>query len=88
MLPIVHHPDYIAPLRPGHRFPMSKYGYLREALISRGLLAPGGYVAPAAASRGQIELAHQPEYVERVFSLSLSKDEVRRIGLPLSLIHI
>ena len=37
-LPIVHHPDYQAPLRPGHRFPMSKYGYLREALAARGLM--------------------------------------------------
>lgn len=82
MLPIVHHPDYLAPLRSGHRFPMSKYGYVREALISRGLLKPGGYLAPAAASRGQIELAHRPDYVERVFSGALSAEEVRRLGLP------
>ena len=82
MLPIVHHPDYLAPLRPGHRFPMSKYGYLREALIKRGLLAPGRYLAPAEAARGQIELAHQTGYVDRVLSGTLTRDEVRRIGLP------
>lgn len=82
MLPIVHHPDYLAPLRPGHRFPMSKYGYLREALVSRGLLKPGGYLAPVPASRGQIELAHRPDYVDRVFSGTLDAGEVRRIGLP------
>lgn len=61
---------------------MSKYGYVREALISRGFLKPGGYLAPVAASRGQIELAHRPDYVDRVFSGALSADEVRRIGLP------
>ena len=38
MLPIVFHPDYLAPLRPGHRLPMSKYGYLRAALVARRLL--------------------------------------------------
>ena len=44
-LPIVFHPDYLAPLRPGHPFPMSKYGYLREALVARRLLPPaGGFV--------------------------------------------
>lgn len=82
MLPIVHHPDYLAPLKPGHRFPMSKYGYLREALVARGLLVPGGYIAPAMASAAQIALAHDSGYVERVLSQRLTASEVRRIGLP------
>ena len=82
MLPIVHHPDYLAPLRPGHRFPMSKYGYLREALEARGLMRPGRYIAPVAAGRAEIALAHDPAYVERAFALALSADEIRRIGLP------
>lgn len=84
MLPIVHHPDYIAPLRSGHRFPMSKYGYLREALARRGLLHSGRLVSPGPAGAAQIALAHDPEYVERVFALALATDEVRRIGLPQS----
>ena len=82
MLPIVHHPDYLAPLKPGHRFPMSKYGYLREALAARGLLVPGGYIAPSMASAAQIALAHDAGYVERVLSQRLTAWEVRRIGLP------
>jgi acetoin utilization deacetylase AcuC-like enzyme len=82
MLPVVHHPDYIAPLRPGHRFPMSKYGYLRQALARRGLLAGG--LSPGPASAAQIALAHAPGYVERVFAGALAPDEVRRIGLPQS----
>ena len=82
MLPVVHHPDYIAPLRPGHRFPMSKYGYLRQALARRGLLAGG--LSPGPASAAQIALAHSPGYVERVFAGALAPDEVRRIGLPQS----
>lgn len=80
---IVYHPDYLAPLRPGHRFPMSKYGYLRAALIARGVLpASGGYLAPKAASFDQVAAVHAPDYVERVAAQRLSRDEVRRIGLP------
>ena len=82
MLPIVHHPDYIAPLRPGHRFPMSKYGYLRRALERRGLLGAGMGLSPGPAGAAQIALAHAPAYVERVFAGALAPDEVRRIGLP------
>ncbi|MEO0959248.1 MAG: histone deacetylase [Pseudomonadota bacterium] len=82
MLPIVHHPDYQAPLREGHRFPMSKYGYLREALFRRGLMTQGRYLAPAPASAGQIGLAHDRSYVDRVFAQTLTEAEVRRIGLP------
>lgn len=82
-LPIVYHPDYMAPLRPGHRFPMSKYGYLREALIARRLLSPtGGYIAPTAAGFAQIAAVHDPSYVDRVFTQTLEPDELRQIGLP------
>ena len=82
MLPIVHHPDYLAPLKPGHRFPMSKYGYLRTVLEMRGLLRAGGYLAPAPAGAAQVALAHDAAYVDRVLTQRLSEWEIRRIGLP------
>lgn len=63
---------------------MSKYGYLRKALGARGLIRPGGFLAPVEAGSGVIGLAHDPAYVERVISLSLTREEVRRIGLPMS----
>jgi acetoin utilization deacetylase AcuC-like enzyme len=81
-LPIVSHPDYVAPLRPGHGFPMSKYGYLREALTARGLLRPGGFLAPAPASPTMLGLAHGADYVDRALGLRLTEEETRRIGLP------
>lgn len=82
-LPIVYHPDYMAPLKPGHRFPMSKYGYLRQALIDRRLLpAQAGYIAPAPAGFAQIAAVHDPAYVDRVFSVTLGAAEQREIGLP------
>ena len=83
MLPVVWHPDYVAPLKPGHRFPMSKYGYLREDLARRGVLpAAGGTVAPGEAGFAQIAAVHEPGYVDRVFGQRLRPEETRVIGLP------
>ncbi|HET9067136.1 MAG TPA: histone deacetylase [Amaricoccus sp.] len=83
MLPIVFHPDYVAPLRRGHPFPMSKYGYLREALVARRLLpADGGFVSPAPASIARVAAVHALAYVERVANQTLSPTEERAIGLP------
>ena len=83
MLPIVFHPDYVAPLRPGHPFPMSKYGYLRQALATRGILPlHGGYLAPAPASLARAAAVHTLAYVERVANQTLSPTESRAIGLP------
>ena len=82
-LPIVYHPDYLAPLRPGHPFPMSKYGYLREALIARHLLpASGGTLSPAPARTALVAAVHAPAYVGRVARAELRPEESRRIGLP------
>jgi acetoin utilization deacetylase AcuC-like enzyme len=81
-LPIVHHPDYVAPLRQGHPFPMSKYGYLRQGLERRGLMRPGSWLAPAPASAAMLARAHDLSYVERALNLTLTEAEQRRIGLP------
>lgn len=82
MLQVVHHPDYLVPLKPGHRFPMSKYGYLRERLLARGLMPARGSPRPSPASAAQVALAHDAGYVGRVLGQALAPDEVRRIGLP------
>ncbi len=81
-LPIVHHPDYQAPLHDGHTFPMSKYGYLRDVLVEQGLTGPETWLTPAPASEAMIARAHDPGYVARVFGADLTREEVRRIGYP------
>ena len=81
--PLVYHPDYMAPLRPGHRFPMSKYGYLRETLQARRLLpAAGGFLSPAPAGVATVAAVHALDYVERVANQRMTREEERRIGLP------
>lgn len=82
MLPVVYHPDYQIPLRSGHRFPMSKYGYLQAALTRRGLLEVGSRSIPAPASEAVVQRVHAADYVSRVFRSELRADETRRIGLP------
>jgi acetoin utilization deacetylase AcuC-like enzyme len=82
-VPLVFHPDYVAPLRPGHPFPMSKYGYLREALVARRILPPeGGTLAPAPIARARAAAVHDLAYVERVANGAMTAEESRRIGLP------
>jgi len=81
-LPVIHHADYQAPLHDGHTFPMSKYGYLREVLVERGLTAPGDWLTPAPATEAMIARAHDPAYVARVFGGTLTPEEEKRIGYP------
>jgi acetoin utilization deacetylase AcuC-like enzyme len=62
---------------------MSKYGYLREALIARRILPPaGGFLSPAPASIARVAAVHALPYVERVANQTLAPAESRAIGLP------
>jgi acetoin utilization deacetylase AcuC-like enzyme len=72
---------YTIPLPPGHKFPMSKYRALREALSGdpRFEFQPSPLASPE-----EIELAHDPAYVSRFLEGRLTKAEIRRIGFPWS----
>lgn len=84
MLPLVYHPDYVTPLPDGHRFPMPKFGILRDLLIADGVAVAEQFHEPVKATREQLELIHTPEYVEAFICGGLDRDAVRRIGLPWS----
>ncbi len=72
---------FVLPLPAGHRFPMQKYAALKDRVAR---LAGVELVVPEAASQEQLESAHQPDYVKRVLSGTLSHAEVREIGFPWS----
>jgi acetoin utilization deacetylase AcuC-like enzyme len=72
------------PLPPDHRFPIDKYSLLRKMIISEKIISVGDLRVPDPATQDQICLAHDPVYVEKVFSGSLSEREIRRIGFPWS----
>ncbi len=65
----------------GHKFPMSKYGLIRELLSSDGTFE---FKAAPFAEVALIELAHDPAYVQQFMSGSLPFSAMRRIGFPWS----
>ena len=82
--PLVFHPDYTYPLPAGHRFPMGKFGRIRDVLIEDGIVPASAFIAPEPISRAQLEAAHTLDYVEAIIARSLSRAAERRLGLPLS----
>ena len=73
--------QFVLPLPPGHRFPMSKYRLLRERLAE----LPGLQLEPALpATDGELALAHTPSYVSAVAEGTLSAALQREIGFPWS----
>lgn len=83
-LPIVHNPAYDAKFSPDHRFPMSKYRLLAEAIMQEGLAGPGDFHVPAPAPASWIKLAHEPAYVDQVFALAVPEPIEKAIGFPVT----
>ncbi|MBD2464323.1 histone deacetylase [Oscillatoria sp. FACHB-1407] len=83
-LPLVYHPNYVAPLPPGHRFPMPKFRLLYEQLLADGVAHPGQFHTPELPPLEWIELVHMPEYVRDYCEGTLDARAQRRIGLPWS----
>jgi acetoin utilization deacetylase AcuC-like enzyme len=77
-----HCDHFVLPLPPGHRFPMTKYRLLRDA-VSQTLPAVRVTEAPPA-SDGELALVHTPSYVTAVTDGLLSAAEQREIGFPWS----
>jgi acetoin utilization deacetylase AcuC-like enzyme len=70
---------FVLPLPDGHRFPMSKYRRLRDALVG----VPGIDLQEApAATDTELLLAHDPLYVTKVITGGLDAKEQREIGFP------
>lgn len=83
-LPLVYHPNYVAPLPPEHRFPMGKFRRLYETLIADGVAHPAQFHQPELPPLASIELVHTPEYVRDYCEGTLDSKAQRRIGLPWS----
>jgi acetoin utilization deacetylase AcuC-like enzyme len=88
-LPLVYHPDYVVPLPPGHRFPMSKFGQLYHTLLADGVAHVSQFHQPELPPSDWIERVHTSEYVQQYRNGTLDPKAQRRIGLPWSpaLVH-
>ena len=72
------------PLPAGHRFPIRKYRMLRERLISEEILSAEELFEAPLVERSRLVAVHDPSYVEAVFSGSLDRRAVGRMGFPWS----
>jgi acetoin utilization deacetylase AcuC-like enzyme len=79
-----YHDEYMVDLPQGHAFPMRKYVELREILLRESLVPRDSIVTPDEAPWDWISLVHTRDYCDRLAAGTLSRDEVRRIGLPWS----
>ena len=72
---------FVLPLPDGHRFPMQKYARLREEASKRS----GVRISePTPATRAELLLAHDADYIDRIFDGLLTAAEAREIGFPWS----
>jgi acetoin utilization deacetylase AcuC-like enzyme len=72
------------PLPEGHRFPMQKYVLLRRKLLEEAVFSEGELFASDLVDRELLLGAHEPAYVDAVFTGTLSEFELRRLGFPWS----
>lgn len=84
MIPLVYHPDYVATLPVGHRFPMAKFGKLYEVLLRDGVATLDQFHLAPCAPLDWLELAHEPGYVRAYCSGQIDDRLMRRIGFPWS----
>ena len=74
--------NFVLPLPVGHRFPMRKYGLLRERLVNE--LPAVQMVQAPAATDGELALVHTPSYIEAIVQGTLAPAGQREIGFPWS----
>ncbi len=84
MIRIAYHPCYYLDLPEGHRFPMDKYRLLPEQLLYEGLFQSENFFAPGKIALNKVSRVHTQSYIDKLLSLQLSKQEIRKSGFPLS----
>jgi acetoin utilization deacetylase AcuC-like enzyme len=82
VIPLVHHPAYVAPAPADSRYRWNKNGLVRDALEASGRAID--WVEPEPMPRAWLERVHQPAYVEEVLSAAVPREKERRIGFPVT----
>lgn len=84
--PIIYYsPDYYADIGEGHVFPIKKFELARDILVSEGTVESESVVPPAEASVEDVLRVHTSDYISRLRGGTLTRSEVRRLGLPWSM---
>lgn len=85
MLPfrLVHHEGY--DLNFGdHIFPTRKYNLVRERLIEERFAEPADFMTPAPASEEDLLLVHDPAWIRRLKTGTLSFHDIQKLEIPYS----
>src|SRR5687768_9306318 len=75
---------YEIPLPDGHRFPRNKNRLTREALLREELVTAEQLAISPLAERDDIVRVHTAAYADAFLEGSLSREALRRIGMPWS----
>ncbi len=67
-----------------HVFPSQKYRLLRDRLLADAIAAPEDFLDPAPASDEDILLVHEPGYIRRLQTGTLTFEEVLQMEIPYS----
>ncbi|WP_462166960.1 histone deacetylase family protein [Pseudoalteromonas sp. GB43] len=78
-----YHPSYSALTLPErHRFPIDKYRMLKQ-LVSN-FIDEQHFITPQQATRAQLAMCHNPEYVDAFLTGSLDSKAIKKMGFPWS----
>ena len=67
-----------------HVFPSKKYKWLHDRMVRTRFAAPEDFEEPAPASNEDILLVHEPGWVDRLLTGSLSYQEILQLEIPYS----
>ena len=82
--PLIYHPCYSALQLPErHRYPIGKYQTLYQALLGFGVPSTCFSAAPVA-TKAQLALVHDADYIRQLCTGQLDPKAMRRIGFPWS----
>lgn len=85
MLPfkLVYHPGYDLNLG-NHVFPSRKYGMIRKRLLAEGVAEPQDFIEPEPATDEDLLLVHEPGWVQRLKTGTLTFHDILRLEVPYS----
>ena len=85
MLPfkLIYSDDYDLNLG-AHVFPSQKYRLIRDRLLADGSAGPEDFLAPQPASDDDVLRVHSQDYVRKLKTGTLSREEIMRLEVPYS----
>lgn len=81
---VSYSPGYVAPLPEGHIFPMKKFSSLHHYLLQKNVIKEQNVIEPSLAEFANLYTAHTQRYSDSVWTGTLSRKEIRKMGLPWS----